>query len=85
MTSELLKEYFDGKSFEVVKEPMKKVIIRNEGKSDLNYVFIGEDIFLDSASLVSMKEFLESGNNVFIASKFAPATLLSELYPYECE
>ncbi|MEW6470391.1 MAG: hypothetical protein AB1458_15875 [Bacteroidota bacterium] len=83
--SELLRSYYKNEKFEVMKksfsETMKKDSASKAGK---NYVFIGENIFLDSASLQDLLKFVKKGNNAFIASKDIPEELMHEIYDYVC-
>ncbi len=47
-----------------------------------NYIFIGNSIFLDSASVDSLRSFVFNGNNVFISSKTIPTQVMQGIYPY---
>ncbi len=74
----LLRTVRDDQTFYTINDSLE---IRLKDSSEVvdNYVFIGEEHFLDSTEIVALKQFLEDGNNVFV---FVPGNfnpLLHEL------
>lgn len=51
----------------------------------VNYIFVGERMYLDSADRSTLLRFAEQGNYVFIASKTVPYLLRQEFYKRDCD
>jgi hypothetical protein len=51
---------------------------------NLNYVFIGDRLYSDSAKINQLIEFVERGNNAFISANAIP-NYLKRIIRYECE
>lgn len=75
----LLEGYFPGKDFEVVADSLV-------GQLDSgNFVYVGNDFWLDSAGLNELLHFVERGNRAFIACPYLPSSLLDSLNSNECD
>jgi len=66
------------------KQPLKEVLREVQDPANTDYVFVGQNIFLDDESLIALTEFLEAGGNVFIASVAPPARIIDAIYYREC-
>ena len=75
--TEMLNDYAKDGKFKIKKDPL-----RDWMKEDLekgNYIFVGDELFLDTAACDLLLSYIEKGNTAFIASKFAPAYLTNTL------
>lgn len=54
-------------------------------KTGNNYVFIGADIYMNDADLVSLLQFVGRGNNAFIATRSIPKNIMEYIYAGECD
>jgi hypothetical protein len=81
--NQLLQDYFSGQPLEVLKKSFGGVLPEQPTQS--NYVFIGEALFMDTASLGTLLRFVEAGNLAFISSKTIPFDLMFHLYFEECD
>jgi len=82
--SEMLKTYYKGEKFEVMKKSFSETMKADSSVKKKNYLFVGENIYLDSAGHADMLKFVAGGNDVFIASKYIPNELMYDLYDYRC-
>ena len=80
LVHELLKAYFPGGHFEV----MKDSLISPSTDSLGNYVFIGRHFKMDSLKLHRLLDFVEAGNDAFIACAWMPWELLDSISSMEC-
>lgn len=79
----LLETYFPGKKlFDIQKDIVKELPIDSSGES--SYFFVGEAMYMDSASTEHLLEFVAAGNTAFLASKTIPFDLMFDLYYEEC-
>ena len=78
----LLKKYNENKSLTVLKDSLNGVLPTDS--TGLNYVFIGEAIYLDSADIEAILDFTAWGNKTFISAKSIPYDLFFEVYSNEC-
>ena len=79
--TEMLKDYSPKGKFEIKKDP-----IRDWMKDDLekgNYVFVGNELYLDSSACDVLISFIEKGNSSFIASDYIPRYLSNRIYHTE--
>ncbi len=81
----MLSDYYPKGDIKDIKEdlPTDLQIPTIEGEIS-NYVFIGEAMFLDTADVQRLLDFVAAGNNAFISSKSIPHDLMFHLYYYEC-
>ncbi|MFN7119676.1 MAG: hypothetical protein ACK4TA_22970, partial [Saprospiraceae bacterium] len=80
--AELLKNYFPGKEYTVLRDSVNGLLPTNSTGS--NYVFIGEGLFLDSMDVQTLLKFVENGNTAFISSRTIPYDLMFYVYYDEC-
>ncbi len=79
----LLGNYFPGKKLADLKQSIvEELPIDPAGNS--NYCFIGEALYMDSASTDHLLRFVEAGNTALMASKTIPFDLMFKLYYTEC-
>ncbi|MBV6439721.1 MAG: DUF4350 domain-containing protein [Haliscomenobacteraceae bacterium CHB4] len=79
----LLEKYFPGKQLKDIQSSIiRELPLDSTGGS--NYIFIGEAMYMDSASTEHLLRFVEAGNTVFLASKTIPFDLMFKLYYREC-
>lgn len=79
----LFDKYFPGKQLKDIKSSIiRELPLDSTGGS--NYVFVGEAMYMDSASTEHLLRFVEAGNTAFLASKTIPFDLMFRLYDGEC-
>lgn len=66
------------------RRPLQYTLKETDRPASTDYVFIGENIYLDSESTYSLARFIEAGGNAFIASLTPPEQILSAVYFQEC-
>jgi hypothetical protein len=74
----LLEDYYPNDSFQVVKDSLGARL--DSG----NFVYVGNDFWLDSASINELLDFVAAGNRAFIASPYMPHGLLDSIAGFEC-
>jgi hypothetical protein len=74
----LLEEYYPGQRFEVVSDSL------GERLDSGSFVYIGDQFWLDSASINELLDFVAAGNQAFIACPYLPYGLLDSLGGFEC-
>lgn len=74
----LLDGYFPNDSFQVVRDSLGARL--DSG----NFVYIGNDLWLDSAATNELLGFVAAGNRAFIASQYVPNGLLDSIGGFEC-
>ncbi len=79
---DLLGNYFPEESIETLEESVGESISAETPIG--NYIFIGEAIYLDSASLSNLIQFVQRGGNAFIATKTVPYDLMFHVYDRPC-
>lgn len=80
---EVLADYFPNNIFTEIKEGIDEELPLGKVTKS-NYVFVGESMFLDSADVRTLLDYVNEGNNAFISSKTIPFNLMFELYYEEC-
>lgn len=82
--SKMLATYRDGTFILNEKKPLRLLLedVDNHGRTD--YVFIGQNMFLDEKSTQSLARFIEAGGNAFIASLTPPEQIIGAVYYQEC-
>jgi len=79
----LLDDYFPSKKFTDIRENLVEELPLDSLKRS-SYVFVGEGLFLDSASTEHLLEFVGRGNTALLSSKTIPFDLMFHLYYEEC-
>ncbi|MEM9922108.1 MAG: hypothetical protein AAF990_28650 [Bacteroidota bacterium] len=80
---QLMQNYFEEHTFKPIKNSITEELpIRTNDKA--NYVFVGEAMFMDTASVSRLLKFVENGNDAFISSKTIPYDLMFYVYYEEC-
>lgn len=77
LVSELLKEYKGEDNFTQLNSPIDRSL--KDAEEPSNYIFIGEEIYLENNSVDSILSFVSKGNNAFIFTKAQPTLLLEKL------
>jgi lipopolysaccharide export system protein LptC len=81
----MAKTYFEKDTFvEMTKGISSYLKNEKDSLTNANYVFIGEALFLDSASKEDLLTFIYQGNNALICCKQIPDEFLYMLYDYQC-
>lgn len=76
--SELLKSYYPGHTFTSIKRPLDEELKKRKDTCTVNYIFIGEGMYVDSNDVVKLLDFVKKGNSAFIATKSFPDELVSQ-------
>jgi hypothetical protein len=84
VTYEILKTYNPGKKFVTMKSELSKELVDVPKGDTSNYVLVGGSMFLDSASMDGLLEFVSAGNNAFIITRWAHQDLMYKLYDFTC-
>lgn len=79
----LLEDYFPAKKFADIRESLVEELPLDSLKRS-SYVFVGEGLFLDSASTEHLLAFVARGNTALLSSKTIPFDLMFHLYFEEC-
>ncbi len=77
LLSELLKEYDADRDFKQLNTPLDQSL--KKAKIPSNYVFIGQEIYLEEHSADSVLSFVAKGNNAFIFTSSNPSILLNKI------
>ncbi len=79
----MLDDFFpDGEVKDIKTDLPTDLPLRPDGGA--NYVFVGEAMFLDTADVEQLLEFVSNGNNAFISCKSLPYDLMFYLYYHVC-
>jgi hypothetical protein len=82
---QLLENYRPGQKFTVnTDRRLQEVLDTSKIKTKTDYVFIGQELFLDDADRDALLNFISSGNDAFIASAHLPINIVEETFAYEC-
>lgn len=81
--SEMLEKYFPYKKFTVMRKPIHEGLPHRS--TEMNYVFIGSGMYLDSLSEIKLLDFVSKGNNAFISISDIPYFLEDTLEMNTCE
>lgn len=66
------------------KRSIHEILDSTESHRETAYVFIGQSNYLDANDVVALAEFMEQGNDVFIASLTPPVRLIARINQSEC-
>ncbi|MBR9920112.1 MAG: DUF4350 domain-containing protein [Bacteroidetes bacterium] len=78
---QLLPTYFPNEEFTDIEERFDSLVLTEPG----NYVYLGNQLRLDSISIQALIAFVESGNTAMIATNDLPYELIDQLFPGECD
>jgi hypothetical protein len=82
----MLASSYKGSSTINSKESISKVLGESKyDKNNTDYILVGQSIHLDDDDVVALKNFMDRGNNVFIATVEPPSILIDEVYENPCE
>ncbi|MCB0706706.1 MAG: hypothetical protein KDC34_15430 [Saprospiraceae bacterium] len=79
---ELLSNYFSNEPFENIETRFDSI---DFGNGSSNYVYIGNQLSLDSISFQAVIRFVEAGNTALLATNELPFKLIDQLFPYQCD
>ena len=83
---QLLASYRPGHQFILnEKEPLAKILDTAQVKPGTDYIFIGQDIYLDEADRNALINFVQSGNDAFISTVNLPFDVLDLIFVSECD
>jgi len=70
----------------IIDKPLRDVL-GDTAKYDTanNYVFIGANMYMNPADSRAILDFVQRGNNAFIASNYVPISVISEIYDDGCD
>lgn len=83
----LLKDYFpDHQLTDISRSIFDELPVESSESNGppANYIFIGEGLYLDTADVDQLLDFVEAGNTAFISSKSIPFDLMDSIYADEC-
>ena len=83
LISELLKEYDKERKFKELSSPLDNSL--KNAKSPSNYIFIGQEIYLEDNSADSLLSYVAKGNKAFIFTSAEPELLLQKILEEEIE
>jgi len=82
LVSELLQHYNSSQEFKELDEPLDYSL--NKAKTPSNYIFIGEEMYLEQRYSDSLLSFVSKGNNAFIFTSMLPRSILERITsPYD--
>ena len=81
LVTELLQHYSPDKKFKILDEPLDHSL--NKAETPSNYVFIGQEIYLEQIYTDSMLAYVAKGNNAFIFTEGLPWILQEMLMGIE--
>jgi hypothetical protein len=82
----LLAAYRPGQEFTLNdRTPLHKILDTTDLQTRIDYVLIGQNIFLDELDRDALLKFIHSGNNAFIATVNLPFDLIDPLFVSECD
>jgi hypothetical protein len=67
------------------KKPVQHLLDSLTLTRNTDYVFIGQEIYLDELDKKALVSFIRNGNDVFISSLSYPAEIIKEIYSSECD
>jgi hypothetical protein len=81
----LLSGYRPGGEFIINdKKPLHTILDSGKIQTNTDYIFIGQDLFIDEADKTALLKFIYSGNDAFIATVNLPFTLIDQIFVAEC-
>jgi hypothetical protein len=67
------------------KKPLSHLLDSASVKRNTDYVFIGQDLFLDVKDKEALLSFIRNGNDAFISSLSYPQEIVKSIYASECD
>jgi len=68
------------------KQPINKFLADHDYDSGkVDYILIGQGIYLDAADVTALKDFMLAGNDIFISTIETPKALVDSVYISHCE
>ena len=67
------------------RKPLKNLLLEIGEPAQTDYVFVGQNIFLDEEGVIALRHFIEKGGDVFIASLTPPEDIINAVYFRECD
>ena len=83
MIYELLQEYFPKQEFTAVKKSIVEEV-DVDGEMATNYLFIGNQFYLNPEETEHLLSYVNKGNQIFISAKDFPESFIEELYQSDC-
>ncbi len=80
----LFSQLFQGKQLHSIEKKLSDELPLDSSQV-LNYVFVGEGLYMDSLDTKRLLDFVAIGHTAFISSKTVPYDLMFSLYYEECE
>jgi hypothetical protein len=84
IASGLFSKLFSGKQYHTISKKLSEELPL-DSTQHLNYVFVGEGLFMDSSDTKRLLDFVALGHTAFLSSKTIPFDLMFSLYYEECE
>lgn len=82
--SRMLATYRGGKFILNERKPIHLLLKELDNRAGTNYVFIGQNMFLDDESTSALAQFIEAGGGAFVASLTPPEQIIDAVYFQEC-
>ncbi len=83
MLYELLQDYFPEQAFTSVKKSIVDEVVV-DGEKATNYLFIGNQFYLNPEESDHLLNYVKEGNRIFISAKDFPESFIQELYQTDC-
>ncbi len=82
----LLESYRPGEKFLLNdKIPLSMLLAKDSIAFPADYVFIGSELSLSDDDVQSLLDFIYSGNDAFVATRYLPYTIIDSIFRAECE
>lgn len=82
----LLQGYRPGGNFVFnTEKPLQALLKGDDLRKATDYIFIGQSIYLTDPDIDALLDFIDSGNDAFIASLEVPEALIERMYMPECD
>lgn len=82
----LLHGYRPGGNFTFnTRKPLGELLKSDDNRKNTDYIFIGQSIYLTDPDLDALLDFIDAGNDAFIASLGIPDELIRRIYLSECD
>lgn len=82
----LLADYRPGQKFIINDNtPLHKILDTTKIKGKTDYIFIGQDLYLDEADKNALLSFISAGNDAFLATVNLPFDIVDPIFVPECD
>ena len=78
---QMMKNYFPDKEFTPLTENISETLPETTDEPS-NYIFVGYGMYLDTARVERLQQFVENGNNAYIFSRFIPDDLMTSFFNF---